>query len=94
MVGTRHRPETSDVSDEELREMIYDEVAAAIQAKILEIGSIKTTLIETFDERYAAVTKAASAAATTAVATARPQGGDSLLFWEFSNTNPPEFDGT
>ena len=75
MVGTRHRPGTSEggVSDEELRQMIHDEVAAAIRAEIPEMfGSIKTTLIKTFDERYAALTDAAIAAA---VAAARPQGG-------------------
>ena len=95
MVGTRHRPEASGVSDEELRQMIHDEVAAAIRAEIPEMfGSIKTTLIETFDERYTAVTEAAAAAATAAVAAARPQGGDSLLFREFSNMKPPDFDGT
>ncbi|CAH1443351.1 unnamed protein product [Lactuca virosa] len=95
MVGTRHRPETSGVSDEELRQMIRDEVAAAIRAEIPKMfGSIKTTLIETFDERYAEVTEATAAAATATVATARPQGGDSMLFREFSNTKPPEFDGT
>ena len=52
-------------------------------------GSIKTRLIETFDELYAALTKAAAA-----VAAARPQVGDLLLYQEFSNTKPPEFDGT
>ena len=57
-------------------------------------GYIKTTLIETFDEKYAAVTEAAAVAATAVVAVARSRGGDSLLFREFSNTKPPEFDGT
>ena len=95
MVGTRHKPEASGVGDEEFCQMIHDEVAAEFRAEIPEMfGSIKTTLLETFDVRYAAVTEAAAAAATTAVAAARPQGGDSLLFWEFSNTKPPEFDGT
>ena len=95
MVWTRNRPEASGVSDEELRQMIHDEVVAVIRAEILDMfGSIKSTLIETFDERYAAVTEAAAAAATATVATARPQGGDSLLFREFSNTKPPECDGT
>ena len=75
MVGPRHRPSTSSVSDEEIRQMIHEEVAAAIRAEIPEMfGSIKTTLMETFDERYAALTEAAAAAATTAVAAARPQG--------------------
>ena len=69
--------------------MIHEEVVAAIRAEILEMfGSIKTTLIETFDKRYAAVTEAASATTTAAVVAARPQGGDSLLFREFSNTKP------
>ena len=95
MVGTRHNPESSGVSDEEIRRIIHEEVAAAIRAEIPEMfGSIKTTLIKTFDERYAALTDADVAAATTAVAAARPQGGDALLYREFSNTKPPEFDGT
>ncbi|KAL7584909.1 uncharacterized protein LOC128127083 [Lactuca sativa] len=95
MVRPRHGASTSGVSDEAIRQMIQEEVAAAIRAEIPEMfGSIKTTLMETFDERYAALTEAATAAATAAVAAARPQGGDSLLFREFSNTKPPEFDGT
>lgn len=95
MVETRHRLGTNRVSEEELRQMIHEEVAAAIRAEIPEMfGSIKTTLIETFDERYTEVTEAATVVATAAVAAARPQGGDSLLFQEFSNTKPPEFDGT
>ena len=95
MVGTHHTPESSGVSDEEIRKLIHEEVAAAIRAEIPEMfKSIKTKLIETFDERYAAHTDAAVAATTTAVGAARPQGGDALLYWEFSNTKPPEFDGT
>ena len=90
MVGTRHTPESSGVSDEEIRRLIHEEVVAAIRAEIPEMfGDIKTTLIETFDERYAALTEAAAAAAIAAVAAAGPQGGDSLLFREFSNTKPP-----
>ena len=73
MVGTHHRPEASGVSDEELRQMIHNEVATAIRAEISEMfGSIKTTLIETFDERYATVIEAIAAAATAPVAAARP----------------------
>ena len=55
--------------------MIHEEVAVAIRAEIPEMfGSIKTTLMETFEERYATLTEAAAAAATAAVAVARPQG--------------------
>ena len=73
MVGTRHTPESSGVSDYEIRRMIHDEVAATIREAILEMfGSIKTTLIETFDERYAAVYEAAAVAAIATIAAARP----------------------
>ena len=57
-------------------------------------GSIKTTQIEMFDESYVVVNEAAVAVATVVVAVARPHGGDSMLFLEFSNTKPPECDGT
>ena len=55
--------------------MIHEEVDVAIRAEITEMfGSINTTLIETFDERYATLTDAAFAAATVVVAAARLQG--------------------
>ena len=53
MVGRRHIPRTSGTSDEQIRRIIEEEVAAAIRAEIPEMfGSIKTTPIETFDDRY------------------------------------------
>lgn len=95
MARTRHTPGSSSARDEEIRRIIHEEVAASIRAEIPKMfGSIKTTLIETFDERYTALSEAAVAAATTAIAATRPHGGDVLLFQEFSNTKPPEFDGT
>ena len=95
IVGTHHRPKTSGVSDKELRQMIHDEVAVAIHTKTPEMfGSIKTTLIKTFDERYTAYTEAVAAAATANVVVARPQGCDSLLYLEFNNTKTLDFDGT
>ena len=76
MIGTHHTPESSGVSDEEICRLIHEEVGAAIRAEIPEMfGSIKTTLIESFDERYAALTDVVVAVATTSVAAARPQGG-------------------
>ena len=61
--------------------MIHEEVVAPVRSEILEMfGSIKTMLIETFDERYAALTEVVAAIATTVVVAARPQGGDSLLY--------------
>ena len=38
-------------------------------------GSIKTAMIEVFDERYAAVTEVATVTATTTIFTATPHGG-------------------
>ena len=88
MVGTHHNPGSSGTTDEEIRMMIHEEVAAPIQEAVREMfGSINTTLIDTYNERYVAITEAAAATTTKA-------GGDSLLFREFSNTKPPEFDGT
>ena len=73
MMGTRHNPESSSVGDEEICRIIHEEVAAAIREAIPEMfGSIKPTLIETFDERYAVITEVGDAAATAAVAVARP----------------------
>ena len=73
MVRTRLMPKSSGASDKEIRRIIHEEVAAAIRAEIPEMfESIKTTLIETFDERYAAFFEDAVAAATTAIAAARP----------------------
>ena len=67
MVAMRYNPRGSGTSDEKIRRLIHEEVAAAIQAEISEMfGSIKTMLIETFDERYAA------AATTAAFTAARP----------------------
>ena len=73
MVGTRHNPGGSRSSDEKIRRMIHEEVAATIRTEILEMfGSIKTTLIQTFYERYASITEADAAATTIAVVATRP----------------------
>ena len=88
MVGTRHNPGSSGTNDEEIYRIIADEVAVSIREAMPKMfGSIKTTLIETFDERYVVV-------ANTDVAAARPHGGDLLLLREFNNTKPPKFDET
>ena len=84
MVGTCHTPGSNGFSDNEIRRMIHDEVAATIQEAIPEMfGSIKNTLIEMFDERYFVVSEVAAAVATAAVVAARPHGGASLLYQEF-----------
>ena len=51
--------------------------------------SIKTTMIETFEECYVVTAEASIAATTAVVAAVTPQGGDSLWYREFINTKPP-----
>ena len=75
MVIAHNNPRGSGTSDEEICKIIAEEVASAIREVIPEMfGSIKTTLIETLDERYVVVTEAAVVVATAALAAARPQG--------------------
>ena len=59
-------------------------------------GSIKTVMVEYFDERYAALAETAAAAATSAVTAAGVGGGAGRAFQyrDFDNTKPPTFDGT
>ena len=67
--------------DAKVREILRDEVAALFRAELPELfGSIKTAMIEYFDERYAALAETATAAVTAAVATAkgRPSRGFSI----------------
>jgi len=83
--------------DARIREIMHDEIAAAFRAQLLEMfGSIKTVMVEHFDERYAALAETVAAAATSAVTAAGVGGGASRAFQyrDFDNTKPPKFDGT
>ena len=76
---------------------MHDEIAAAFRAQLPEMfGSIKTAMVEYFDERYAALAETAAAAATSAVTAAGVGGGAGRAFQyrDFDNTKPPTFDGT
>ena len=87
--------ERASTNDKEICRIIVDEVVVAIREAITEMfGSINTKLIKTFDKCYNAVTEATAVAATTALAAATPHGCDSLMFQEFNNMKPPEFNGT
>ena len=83
--------------DARIREILHDEVAASFQAQLPEMfRSIKTVMVEYFDERYAALAETAAAAATSAVTAAGVGGGADMAFQyrDFDNTKPPTFDGT
>ena len=77
--GGQEGPTTSEVVgqmrsnelDARIREILHDEVAALFRAQLPEMfGSIKTAMVEYFDEYYATIAETAVAAATTAVTTA------------------------
>ena len=74
------RTSTSE-RDARIREIRRDEVAALLRAELPEwFGSIRTAMLEKFDERYAALAETAAAAVTAAVAAAkgRPSRGFSI----------------
>ena len=57
------------MSGDDIRKLIATKLAASIQGAILEVfGSIKTKMIELFDERYVAVSEVVAAATTAVVA--------------------------
>ena len=85
---------STDELDARIREILHDEVAAIFRAELAEMfGSIKTAMVEYFDEHYAALTEAAAAAATSAVTVARGGTGRGFQYRDFDNTKPPTFDG-
>ena len=56
-------------------------------------GSIKTAMVEYFDEQYAALSEAATVAATAAVAAVGINVGRAFQYRDLDNTNPLIFDG-
>lgn len=63
-------------SDEEIRRITACRVPKAIREVIMELfGSVKTALIEEFDQRYAAITQASAAATTSTVTIVGSQRG-------------------
>lgn len=78
MRGSRSRVDGSErprLTDDDILEMITTQVTKVVREAILEMfGSIKTVMIEIFDERYGAVTEAAIVVTTAVVATTELQG--------------------
>ena len=66
-----------------VHELIATEVAVVVHGSTSKIfGSIKTAMIDLFDEWYDVVNEAAAATATVAAAV-RIQEGRSFQYWEF-----------
>lgn len=63
------------LTDSEICEMITTQMTMAVMEAILRMfGSVKTAMIEMFDERYVVVTEVDAVTGTTIVATAGVQG--------------------
>lgn len=63
------------MTDDEIHVMITTQVTREVRDAITEMfGSVKITMIELFDERYATVSEAVVTAATTTVAAVGFQG--------------------
>ena len=84
----------TDELDARIRDILHDEVAAMFRAELSELfGSIKTAMVEYFDERYADLAETVAAAAAAAVAAEGGGAGQGFQYWDFDNTKPPTFDG-
>lgn len=86
-VGGLARPR---LTSNDTHEMITNQVTKDVREAIPEIGSIKTTMIEFFDERYATMTEVAAAASTIVVSTVQWRG--SFQYRDFNNMKPLHFD--
>ncbi|XP_052626750.1 uncharacterized protein LOC111890364 [Lactuca sativa] len=79
------------LSEDRIREIIHEEVVTIVWGQIPKMfGSIKTTMMEFFDDRYAAIAETADAAA---VADASVRTGQVFQYRDLDITNPPTFDG-
>lgn len=56
-------------------------------------GSIKTAMIDIFDERYTSVIEVVVVVSTAAIIAMGLLGRGMVQYWDFNNTKPPEFDG-
>ena len=84
----------TDELDARIRDILHDEVAAMFRAELSELfGSIKTAMVEYFDERYADLAETVAAAAAAVVAAEGGGAGQGFQYWDFDNTKPPTFDG-
>ena len=85
---------STDELDARIREILHDEVVAMFQAELSEMfGSIKTAMVEYFDERYIVLVETTAAAAAAAVAATCGGAGRGFQYRDFDNTKPPTFDG-
>ena len=82
------------LTEDRFREIIHEEVVAIFSVKNPDMfGSIKTMMMEFFDDRYPAIVETAAAAASIAVAAVGAGTGQAFQYQDFENTKPLTFDG-
>lgn len=80
------------MTDDDIRDLITTKVVVVVRCAIPEVfGSIKTAMIELFNEGYFILSEVVVVAATTTVAAVGVQARGSFQYWEFNNTKPLEF---
>ena len=85
-------PDRLGLTDNWIREIIATEVAFVVRRSIPEMfGSIKTVVIELYDDHYATLSDVV-VVATVVVSTAGIQGERYFQYWDFNYTKPPKFD--
>ena len=83
------------MTEDRVREIIREEVVEIVRGQIPEMfGSIKTPMMEYFDDRYASIAETTAAAASAVVAAAGTGTGQAFQYWDFYNMKPLIFDGT
>ena len=87
--GNQDRPV---LKKDRVREIIKGEVIEIVRGQIPEmLGSIKSTMVEYFDERCAAITETAVVVATIAVMVAGGGASRASQYRDFGNMKPPTF---
>ena len=84
----------SGQTEDKVREMIHTEVVSIVRGQIPELfGSIKTAMMEFFDDRYAAYSETTAVTATTTIVAARIGAGRAFQYQNSDNTKPSMFNG-
>lgn len=74
------------LTEDQVKEMIHDEVVSIVQGQILELfGSIKTSMMEFFDDRYASLSETVATVGTTTVVVVEIGLGSAFQYRDFDN---------
>ena len=80
--------------DDRIREILHEEVVARFRDQLSGmLASMKTTMIENFDEQYDALSETDAAIATAAATATRVGSGQVFQYQDFDNKKPLSFDG-